>query len=203
MTEDSVDQYGDSFARDVTVEELETVTLQHKIADMTLTFFEIFDSMPTKTGRETEAHKLKMELRKHDHGLEEPPGWIFEGLLLYQAQLNHSESNCASSSEHQKTLEGLELRIKQVCNTARFAGAEFAEDITNESITHIIVWNNSVSRGLREKISWCDEMDSSLQLPLTKAIVVSAFLGSLQPTGLNKAGPRGLYWMKNVRHHSK
>lgn len=114
--------------------------------------------MPTKTGWGTEAHKFRTELRKHNHDLEELPGWLFEGFLLYQADSDYSELNCASISERQKILE---FRKRQVCNIARFAGAKFAEDITNKRITHIVVGNDKVSRGLREKISRSDVMHDS------------------------------------------
>lgn len=114
--------------------------------------------MPTKTGWGTEAHNFRTELHKHDHDLEELPGWLFQGFLLYQADSDYSELNCASISEGQKILE---FRRRQVCNIARFAGAKFAEDITNENITHIVVGNDKVSRGLREKISRSDVMNNS------------------------------------------
>ena len=114
--------------------------------------------MPTKAGRGTEAHNFRTELRKHDHDLEELPGWLFEGFLLYQVDPDYSELNCASVSERQKILE---FRRRQICNIARFAGAKFAEDITNKSITHIVVGSDKVSRGLREKISRSDVMNNS------------------------------------------
>lgn len=146
--EDNVDEHGDSFARDVTVEELRAVCFKCCLTIKKLMFIEIFDSMPTKAESGTGAQDFKKDLRDHDHDLGELRGWLFKGLQLYRAQLNDEKSGFVSLSE--------QLRPKQAYNIARFAGAVFVEDMTDESITHVIVDNNKAPRSLREQFSGFD-----------------------------------------------
>ncbi|KAF6231831.1 hypothetical protein HO173_009914 [Letharia columbiana] len=127
--EGAIDEYGDSFARDITVGELK----------------EIFNSKPAKFEHSFSAKEFKGELEQHGHDLGELPGWMFEGLLLYtDGQL----ANDASLTD-----EKSDFRMKQACDTARFAGARLTNDL-KEGITHVLVGEDrSTTRALRQKTS--------------------------------------------------
>ncbi|MCJ1269275.1 DNA ligase (ATP) [Lobaria immixta] len=135
--EDGIDEYGDSFARDVSTNELQ----------------EIFDSMPKKFEHAFTATEFRTELDGRNHDLGLLPGWIFEGLLLYVVDSEHDILKGTSSSE-QEPLNDHAFRMKQACNTAKFAGARFTNNLADDSITHILVRSDKTSRGVREKISW-------------------------------------------------
>lgn len=150
----SVDKYGDSFARDVSVEELRTVRIHNihlklRVSDMT----KMFESMPSKSKLGSTTMDFRSELREHDHDLGQLPGWMFEGLLLLvvhsdQAELhNHSTSNSQSSSKSH------DLQMKRACNLARFAGADLTADMNDDEVTHVIVGAEANTRAVRQKMS--------------------------------------------------
>ena len=113
--EGAVDEYGDSFARDVSIDELK----------------EIFDNMPPKYEHTFTASQFKSELEEHGHDLGTLPAWIFEGLLI------HVDSH-SSKSETLLTDQESDFRMTQACTTARFAGARITTDL-EESVTHVLV----------------------------------------------------------------
>ena len=108
--------------------------------------------MPGKFEQAFNATEFRAELDEHKHDLGQPLGWLFEGLLLYVDRPGRDSSSGISPAE-QKTLDALDLRTKQACNTARFAGATFTDDLTDEDITQVLVWTNKASRSLREILS--------------------------------------------------
>lgn len=110
-----------------------------------LTFDQIFNSKPAKFEHSFSAKEFKSELEQHGHDLGELPGWMFEGLLLYtDGQL----ANDASLTD-----EKSDFRMKQACDTARFAGARLTNDL-KEGITHVLVGEDrSTTRALRQKTS--------------------------------------------------
>ena len=126
----SVDLYGDSFARDKTLEELKAT----------------YDAMPAKYEHKFDISNFREEVVEHAHGLHELPGWMFGGLLLY--------SDCPrmdGATRH--TEDAVSLRMKQAHNTARFAGAQFTDQLTEE-VTHILIdGDGSTVRELRAIIS--------------------------------------------------
>jgi len=136
--EANVDKYGDSYARDVTVDELRT----------------IFDNMPEKFENEFSPAEFKEELEEHGYPLGDLPGWIFEGLLVYADRSSSALSNGAGKgSEHSKDTVS-SLRLSMALNTARFASAEITEDAENEGITHVLVGGDREStKRVREHFS--------------------------------------------------
>ena len=146
--ESAVDEYGDSFARDITVDELRearrsvTSTFPPNITDS----FQIFDSMPTKYEHRFNASDFRSELDDHDHELGQLPGWIFEGLLIYA---DHQLGGDAAHS----TQKDPGFRMNQAFNTARFAGASTVSDL-KEGVTHVLVGGDrSRIRALRQDVS--------------------------------------------------
>lgn len=91
--------------------------------------------MPAKFEQSFSARDFKAELEEHGNELGELRGWMFEGLLLY------SDQQLAND------------RMKQACDTARFAGARLTDDL-EEGITHVLVGEDkSTTRTLRQRTS--------------------------------------------------
>lgn len=127
MVEQNVDEYGDSFARDFSLDELRS----------------IFDEMPKLEGA-FNVHDFRGQLEKHHHELGELPGWMFEGLLMYADLPEHNKQSEEMvedilAQDQDDVIVSGSLRMRQACNTARFAGASFTEDFGDASITHVLV----------------------------------------------------------------
>ena len=130
MIDKNVDQYGDSFARDTSIEEIRG----------------ILDAMPHKREHDIDVAHFHAELEEHDHDLHELPGRMFTGMLIY-ADIFPKEDFI-----HHSEVE-LDLKSRQACNTARFAGAQF-RDVLVEGITHILIGHDKGAiQGLRQQIS--------------------------------------------------
>ena len=143
----AVDEYGDSFTRDVTVDELKEV----RRFSATLRLFEklsghqVVNSMPTKSEHSFSSEGLKEELEEHGKNLGQLPGWMFEGLLLY---IDRQLANDTALTD-----KNLDFRTKQVCDTARFAGAHLTNDL-KDGITHVLFGQDrSTIRALRQRVS--------------------------------------------------
>lgn len=143
MIESNIDEYGDSFARDVSLDELREVTkkiLQH--ASHLLMYYQISKEMPNKYEHTFSPSKFRAELSNHDHDLGELPGWMFRGLLLCVDEQNTIKTNGASFVVQPNALEKSAFGMKQAIIAARFAGAEFTTDLANDKITHVLVEND-------------------------------------------------------------
>lgn len=108
--------------------------------------------MPRNFEQAFNATEFRSELDNHDHGFGQMPGWMFEGLLLFIDQPKRGSSDGTLSAK-QKTFDGLDLRMKQACNTARFAGATFTQILADEGITHVLARTDKASKVLRETLS--------------------------------------------------
>ena len=128
----NVDQHGDSYARDVSVEELK----------------EILESMPSKFERTFKGSILKSELLEHDNDLGELRGWIFEGLSIYVDVGVGNGDDPQMNGQSPK-----DLRVARACNLARFAGAQFVEELQT-SVTHVLCGQDRErNQALRRQIS--------------------------------------------------
>ena len=65
--DDNVDEYGDSYAKDVTPEEL----------------LALFRNMPAKIEEDFDTPDLLSQLNDHGHELDSLPGWMFQGVKAY------------------------------------------------------------------------------------------------------------------------
>ncbi|MCJ1388191.1 DNA ligase (ATP) [Xylographa bjoerkii] len=138
LAQENVDEYGDSYARDVTGAELRT----------------IFDQMPRKFEHHFNVHDFKEELEQHGHSLGDLPGRMFEGFLIFANGLHSGQGNGTSETEDPGIPTMADLRYKQACNTARFAGAAIATDIADTSITHVLIGEDRGNlRALRKNFS--------------------------------------------------
>lgn len=142
MIERNVDEYGDSFARDLSLDELRS----------------LFDEMPKLEGS-FNVHHLREQLEEHHHGLGEVPGWMFEGLLIYadlpeySKQIDDMVEDTSANDQDERTVAA-SLRMRQACNIARFAGASFTKDFEDANTTHVLVSDDrSRVKVLRKAIS--------------------------------------------------
>lgn len=102
---------------------------------------------------EFNATQFEAELEEHGNELGELPGWLFKGLRLYVYRDSFEKSNSEPSTGQLKFETAASLRIIQACNRARFAGAHIIDQLTDESITHVLIENNKAPRALREVVS--------------------------------------------------
>lgn len=123
MPESNVDSFNDSFARDVTTEELRRV----------------LDTMPAKNELPLNQHETRKQMKEHDHGFGDLPGWLFEGLVFF-LETGHQTLPHVKNQEHgQKKLPALVSEMDEAHRLARFAGARIADRIEDDSITHVVV----------------------------------------------------------------
>ncbi|KAI9816809.1 MAG: DNA ligase (ATP) [Pycnora praestabilis] len=122
----SVDAYADSFARDVTAEELKR----------------IFEHMPSKYDHCFDALKFKQELQKHGEDLGDFFTSMFSGLLIYLDKATLAQRNELGEEGSQSTRVP-DLKLNLAVNTVRFAGGKLSNDLSNESITHIVIGDDT------------------------------------------------------------
>jgi DNA ligase 4 len=135
----NVDKFGDSYLRDVGVDELRY----------------IFENMGKGSGSRQVAEQFLDELRDHDHDMGEIKGWLFRGLRIYLDVENNPNGDNSTLE-----LGAQYLRMKLASNLARFAGAELVEDLEDESITHAVICADSPRLGTVRK-----EMSTRRRLP--------------------------------------
>lgn len=141
----TVDEYGDSYARDVTIDELHAMS----------------DNLPRKFEHDHEhefnAAEFKKELEEHGHLLGDLPGWMFEGFFIYADKVSEALSNGAETNSvpgQDPAFSISPLRLSLALNTARFANGELTEDMDNEEITHVLVnGDRERTKKLREHFS--------------------------------------------------
>ena len=155
MIQGSIDDYGDSYARDISLDELREVrpTVLHYVFSL-LIYPKIFKEMLNKYEHKFSSGKFRRELTEHDHDLGELPGWMFKDVSLYADYQTSNKSNGTTNVVDSADLNQSDFRMKQAVNTARFAGAEITTDLANEDITHVLVGSDKGRmRILREKTS--------------------------------------------------
>lgn len=138
MINANVDEYGDSFARDIGLDELRHV----------------FQAMP-KLEHPFLPDDFRNQLEEHHHELLDFPSWIFEGTLIHADLMTSYDQD--GETRLQRQHEGFDtsrLRMDQACKTARFAGARFTDNFEDENVTHILVQDNRArAKELRKAIS--------------------------------------------------
>ncbi|KAI9711850.1 MAG: DNA ligase (ATP) [Bogoriella megaspora] len=129
--EENVDDFGDSYAKDVSVDELK----------------EIFNNMPSGEGR-FDSKKMLEQLDDHDVNLDELPGWIFNGLTIYFDKKTSAADGDTTNSPLSSENENDATR-----RTVIFGGARVVDRINDKSITHIVLGQGAArSRELRKAI---------------------------------------------------
>lgn len=102
---------------------------------------------------EFNATQFEAELEGHGNDLGELPSSFFKGLRLYLYRNELEKSNGEPSTGQLDFDIADAVRIIEARNLARFAGAQLAEQLEDEGITHILVVNNKAPRALREFLS--------------------------------------------------
>ena len=127
----NVDQYGDSLARNTSVDELR----------------EKLESMPSILESNFSVEELRIQLDEKHQDLGELPGWMFWRMLLYFDPL-------AEHFRRPRQDQATQLRMKLASNMARFAGARTTSELNDHDITHIVVGYDRVRwQELRREIS--------------------------------------------------
>lgn len=154
--EENIDEYGDSYARDVTVEELNEV-MSSVVPSLSLRLRrkQIFNRMPENFEPRFEAQTFRDELEQHGEGLEDLPGWMFERSVLYVVEYTAAGSRGSLRCDEGDVQDTERLRVKQAVDTARFAGAKVVHDVVDENVTHIVVGaDRDRVKIMRKQTSW-------------------------------------------------
>ncbi len=139
MVHTNVDQYNDSFARDVTIDELRTIC----------------DGMPAKSRFCSDLDALRRDLEEHTQDLQSLPGWLFKDVLIYfdNAEEILSNGHDIMKSTANGSME-LDLDLKQARTTARFSGARVADHLQEDGLTHVVIGKEkSRLSSIRQKLS--------------------------------------------------
>ncbi|KAF2397905.1 DNA ligase [Trichodelitschia bisporula] len=124
VIEGAVDEWGDSYYRDVEGAELG----------------EIIDGMPDDPGAMGDAEVVAEQLREHGIDLYDAPGWLFRGYVVYFDR----------PEEDVLTPEGLAYLLTR--NIVAFAGGR-VEDELGEDVTHVMCAKTTRVKELRKQIS--------------------------------------------------
>ena len=119
----NVDEYSDSYARAVSVEELKRI-----VADM-----------PSKLDHDFVLSTFKLELRDRGIDLGELPGWLFTGTTAYLDLPSLAHRNNLDGGSLTGDAEKDGLRYELAASTLRFGGGHIVEDLGDTSITHMII----------------------------------------------------------------
>ncbi|KAL8768931.1 MAG: hypothetical protein Q9209_004986 [Squamulea sp. 1 TL-2023] len=124
MVHTNVDQYNDSFARNVEIDELRVIC----------------DAMPAKDEHYSDLDAVRADLEEHAHDLRSLPGWLFKDLFMYfdmdMEMLPDGEDTAVSIAD--KSI-AIHLELEQASRIARFAGARVAGNLQENGITHVVV----------------------------------------------------------------
>ncbi|KAH0565149.1 DNA ligase (ATP) [Trichoglossum hirsutum] len=136
----NVDQYADSYARDVGMQEL----------------LHIIDHMPYKHDHPVDADVFREQLHQEAQDLGEPPGWIFSRSIVYVDLHSLAKQNGLQRGEESGgNTEIFDLRLQLASNMVRFAGGRITEDLQDRAITHIIIGDDSSRlKSIRETLKW-------------------------------------------------
>ncbi|KAL8675027.1 MAG: hypothetical protein Q9168_000622 [Polycauliona sp. 1 TL-2023] len=140
MVHTSVDQYNDSFARDVTIDELR----------------DMCDAMPAKSELYENLASVRRDLEEHTHDLQNLPGWLFRDLFIYFDKIEGMLPN-GDDPAQLTAADGLteaDPDLKQAIGIARFLGAGVAGHLREDGVTHVVVGQDKGRLGsIRHELS--------------------------------------------------
>jgi DNA ligase-4 len=147
MIEANVDEYGDSYCRDISADELKGVR-NHFTARFIrlLTHLQIFETMPSVADMDFDSSQLLTQF--HDHGIDfrDYPGWMFRRAVIY------FDKAPEQSNESTSPLSDLDLHL--FIQIVTFAGGRIVNDVEDRDVTHIVVGEDrSRLKELRRTIS--------------------------------------------------
>ena len=123
MPDMNVDKYNDSFARDVDVVELR----------------DILNKMPLKTEISLNLDAIKDQVREKIHSVGVLPGWLFEGLVIYIDQGHETSFNDHDEGQELEKPRSGDMELERARRLAGFAGAQIADQIDMDGISHVVV----------------------------------------------------------------
>ena len=134
----TTDQYGDSYARDVTVDEL----------------VNIFEFMPQKSEHWFHPASFRNDMEERGTELGKLPGFLFERLnvLVLNAENEQMDENPMQHDKHQ--LESLDRDSKRARDLIRFGGGALTYHMSDQSITHVLIEDISADlRNIRKQLA--------------------------------------------------
>ena len=151
---DSVDDFGDSYARDTSVVDLR----------------QLFDTWPNENngGNHINSQTILSQFQAHGQDLTDPNsrGWLFSDCVFHFHPTTTNKvsimnnGGTADPQPEKSLLNPDSLRLSLAVTTARFSGAHLSDDLKgdDDTITHVIVTpstaaNKSILRALREDLA--------------------------------------------------
>lgn len=130
----SIDPYGDSYARDSTVEELE----------------QLLEAM-ANTKDVLDADEILADLAGNED-MVDTPGWMFKGVRAYLARDHHGHESDAMEIDGQEAKA--DLILDSAGRTMLFAGGDIVQTLEEDSLTHVIIGQDrSGLKALRRKLA--------------------------------------------------
>ena len=128
LIEGTIDEFGDSYCRDITPDELRKV----------------FDGMPTSNVRPDQASTLLAQLEEQGLDVDEAPGWMLRDMVVYFDRLD-TTSKIESAEETQ---------LKFAERVVQMTGGSVSKDIDDITITQVVVGEDRERlKVVRESIS--------------------------------------------------
>lgn len=133
--EDAVDEWGDSFARDIgSVDEMRS----------------IFNNMPARFDDKLDAgEKFMEELHERGHGFEDIVGWLFRGCVAWIDGGVKIKLEDDMDLDANEIVPEMQLDLLLALNAFRFAGGSVTNNLSDEDITHIVI---SSSKDTKERV---------------------------------------------------
>ena len=117
LVERNIDKYNDSFARDISVDELG----------------DILDTMPAKSESSRRSRSIMARSNEDGRDSGSTPGWLFHNLLLYIGNGSDKLSNGHLDAE-----SAVDLEMEEICNIVRLAGGRLASQAHETGVTHVV-----------------------------------------------------------------
>ncbi|KAK5149355.1 DNA ligase (ATP), partial [Oleoguttula sp. CCFEE 6159] len=154
LIELNIDEYGDSFAQDVTTETLNKVNKQ----SWPLDYNDILGSMPSKFDTNRDRAEILGELGASNAELDVLPGWMFQGLVLYIDRPETAKANGLTMEQSCGHSATSEPSFDRAVRTVKFASGCVTDDLHDPNITHVVIGaDRSRLRKIREVVSRCDK----------------------------------------------
>ncbi|KAF7720307.1 DNA ligase [Penicillium ucsense] len=145
----NIDRFSDSYARDITVDELREIMDRMPVSD------DPTQRAPTYQS----AHKIEAHIQgKIDAGYAVPRGWLFRDLkFFFLAKQANKVSDETDTNDLPYTAGADDVRVVLARNTALFGGASIVASLNAGTATHVLIDTAQTSsadiRALRQSIS--------------------------------------------------
>ncbi|KAL8872569.1 MAG: hypothetical protein Q9198_007187 [Flavoplaca austrocitrina] len=117
----NVDEYIDSFAKDVTLDELRNICA----------------AMPAKFESYSNLNAVRRDLEEHTHDIQNLPGWLFKDRLIYFDTTAGTQWNSHDSTK--STIDKSTEELIKARRIVSFAGARISDRLQDDGITHVVV----------------------------------------------------------------